>query len=313
MRHPDIGLNDQFDLYRAIRYALRMARFVSSSLKGFISDHWYGRVPYWLAIFINLFTLRLLIGLIEHPGYRLLSIPLITLSSIILIWQVTGALRTSDRHFKDYGDTSLLWFAYAVVGISISLAVIHTLDISAGPPAKITSESLRTRPLPTLSQNDTVVHLHGELDFTHNTDLAYLLAKHRSIQTVLLESNGGLVFAARALALNIRKHNLNTHVEKHCNSACPIVFMAGNQRTLGPNGKIGFHQYKLERLQPLQIKSIEAEQEKDRLYYLERGISKQFLERVYQSKHEQIWQPAPLTLLEAGVIHQHNSKNLSGK
>ncbi len=280
-----------------------MARFVSSNLKHFVSDHWYGRAPYWLAIFINLLALRLLIGLIENPAQRVIVLPLIALSVIILVWQVTGAFRSSDRHYKHSGDSVLLWLAYLAIVMAVGMTVLHTLDLSAGPPAKITAESLRTRPMPDISADGTRIYLRGDLDFMHNKDLTILLSEDNKLTTVELESNGGLIYAARALAVNIEKYQLNTHVQNHCNSACSIAFMAGKQRTLNTTGKIGFHQYKLTRQQPLQIESIKAEQMKDRDYFAARGINPVFLDKLYQSEHTDIWQPERKTLLEAGVIH----------
>ena len=182
------------------------------------------------------------------------------------------------------------------------MTVLHTLDLSSGPPAKITAESLRTRAMPALSEDGTKVYLRGDLDFIHNQDLTTLLSMDNKLTTVELESNGGLIYAARALALTIEKYRLDTHVQNYCNSACSIAFIAGKQRTLSPAGKIGFHQYKLTRQQPLQIESIKAEQAKDRDYFAQRGVSTTFLEQLYQSEHANIWQPNREVLLEAGVI-----------
>ena len=280
-----------------------MALSITDNLKSFISDHWHGRAPYWLAVFINLMALRLLIGFIENPAQRVIVLPLIALSSIILIWQVTGAFRSSDRHYQHSGDAVLLWLAYLAIMISIGMTAIHTLDLSAGPPAKITTESLRERPMPEVSTDGTRVYLRGDLDFVHNQDLLTLLAADNKLAAVTLESNGGLIYAARALAVNIEKYKLDTHVQNYCNSACSIAFMAGKQRTLSAIGKIGFHQYKLTRQQPLQIKSLKAEQKKDREYFARRGVKQAFLNQLYQSEPTNIWQPERKVLLEAGVIH----------
>ena len=268
-----------------------------------VITHWHGRSPLLWSILVNLLGLRLLVGLIAAPGNHTATFLLVGISSTLLVWQVTGTWRSAKRHFREYGDLLMYRFAYVAIVMAIILSILHTLDMLAGPPAKITLESLRTRPLPTMNADKTTVHINGDLDFIHNEDLVNLLKTHNSITTIELNSNGGLVYAARALALNITKYNLDTHVAKQCNSACPIAFMAGKQRTLGEKGMLGFHQYKLERLQPLQIKSIKGQQEKDRKYFLQRGVSPQFLEKLYQSEHDLIWQPDRKLLLDAGIIH----------
>jgi len=271
-----------------------------------ITAHWRGQTPLLWSILLNLLGLRLLFGMIPVPANQPVALLLITASMLLLIWQVVGTIRAADRHFKHHADLLLYWLAQLTIAITIILSAFHTFDLMAGPPAKITLESLRTRPLPSLSPDKTKIHLSGDLDFTSNQDLIDLLAKHPEVTTVELHSNGGLVYAARAIALNIAKYNLDTHVTHSCNSACPIAFMAGKRRTLGENGTLGFHQYKLERLQPLQIKSIKGEQEKDRAYFLRRGVSPQFIEQLYQSKHDHIWQPDREILLDAGIIHSSN-------
>nr|CAA6806890.1 MAG: Unknown protein [uncultured Thiotrichaceae bacterium] len=268
-----------------------------------ITAHWRGHSPLLWSILLNLLGLRLLVGMIPAPDHPTVALLLIGASLLLLIWQVVGTIRAADRHFKHNADLLLYWLAQFSIAIAIALSTLHTFDLMAGPPATITLESLRTRPPPPISPDKTTVYLTGDLDFTSNQDLIDLLVKHPEITTVELHSNGGLVYAARAIAFNIAKYNIDTHVAHSCNSACPIAFMAGKQRTLEENGALGFHQYKLERLQPLQIKSIKAEQEKDSKYFLSRGVSPEFLKQLYQSEHDLIWQPDRELLLGAGIIH----------
>ena len=168
-----------------------MARFVLHHLQhlsplSFISDHWHGKTPYWLAIGINLLSLRLFIGLIANPTQHFTILPLIPISIVILLWQVTCAFRNADRHYRDSGDSVLLWLSYLAIAITVGMTVLHTLDLSAGPPATITTESLRTRAMPTVSEDGTKVYLRGDLDFIHNQDLNTLLSTDNQLTTVEL-------------------------------------------------------------------------------------------------------------------------------
>ena len=79
--------------------------------------------------------------------------------------------------------------------------------------------------------------------------------------------------------------------------------MAGKLRGLGSEAKIGFHQYEFKKLHPLQRDRMSAEQEKDRQYLLKRGVSVEFTELVYQSKHDEIWWPDRSVLRRAGIIN----------
>ena len=196
------------------------------------------------------------------------------------------------------------WAGWSAIVVAAVLTLLHTVDLLVGPPPKITLQSLRTKPLPALSEDGTKVYLKGDFDFDLNSDLQTLLKQNAKITTIELDSSGGLIYAARALAFTIEKNQLDTHVERVCNSACTVAYIAGNNRTLGDNGKIGFHQYEFQKQHPLQVKQAEDEQEKDRQYFLGRGVSKAFLETVYRSGHHAIWQPERSVLKHSGVITQ---------
>lgn len=223
---------------------------------------------------------------------------------LVYIWQLVGTLRCVERAIKETGDMMTYWAAYAAIVVVSVLTFLQVFDLSVGPSPQITLESLRTRPLPTLSEDKRRVYLTGDIDHVLSQDLLTLLEQNETLSTVVLESDGGLIYAGRALAYNIQKYHLDTHVDEACSSACTLVFMAGENRTLGEQGEIGFHQYHLERLHPMQVDQITKEQETDRRYFASRGLKHDFLARAYQSNHREIWQPSRVILFEAGVITQ---------
>lgn len=281
-------------------YGLSMQNFVGR-IQQLMLRQWQGKLPALVTILGILVGLRLLIGLIPFVDNQPLMWCIAALSMLILVWQTVGTWRCIERCLKA-GEMAVYWFGCAAIVISIVLAALHTADLLVGPPPKITEESLRTKPLPRLSEDGSTVYLDGGFDFDMNTDLLTLVAKHDSIKTVELNSDGGLIYAARAIAFSIEKNQLNTHVEGQCNSACTVAFMAGNERTLGKSGKIGFHQYAFQKRHPLQSKETEDEQATDQEFFQRRGVTKGFLQKVYQSDHQNIWQPGRAELLAAGVI-----------
>jgi len=274
---------------------------IAENIKQFISRQWRGEHPALLTIFVLLLGMRLLIGLIPFIDNKPVSWLVVGASLAVLIWQLVGTWRCIERSLK-FGDMAIYWGGCAALGIAMVMALLHTTDLLIGPPPKITPESLRTKPLPSLSEDGSTVYLKGEFDFDLNSDLLTLIKQNKGITTVELESNGGLIYAARALAFSIEKNQLNTHVESECNSACTVAYMAGKKRTLGKNGKIGFHQYELQKPHPLQVEQTDDEQETDRKFFERRGVAKTFLEQVYQSNHQDIWQPEKTELSAAGVI-----------
>ena len=80
-----------------------------------------------------------------------------------------------------------------------------------------------------------------EIAFGHEEQLLSLLKRNSEIDTLVLNSSGGLVAAAHDMADLVIDAGLNTHVEFICASACVTIFLAGKARTLALGGKIGFH------------------------------------------------------------------------
>ncbi|MEY4983917.1 MAG: hypothetical protein RIR62_2183, partial [Pseudomonadota bacterium] len=61
------------------------------------------------------------------------------------------------------------------------------------------------------------------------------------IETLRLTSDGGFIEAAYEMADIITDYGLATEVQGECASACAILFLAGDRRTLQRGGRIGLH------------------------------------------------------------------------
>ena len=127
------------------------------------------------------------------------------------------------------------------------------------------------------------------------------LSQYDSIETVLLNNAGGRVYTARGMALLIEQHNLDTHVDDVCYSACTIAFLAGNQRTLGHAAQLGFHRYSMQEGYESQNIDIEQQIEKDKTYFIERGVAREFVNFIDQANSDTLWKPARQLLIDAGV------------
>lgn len=124
------------------------------------------------------------------------------------------------------------------------------------------------------------------------------------VDTLVLNSPGGNVFEARLLAQDVMRRGLNTYVSSECSASCLLVFMAGQKRTLGTGGQLGFHRYGLDFEQVLPHLNPLREMRVDQQFYLERGVSLDFLDEVFDLNRETIWYPTRRELLNAGVITQ---------
>ena len=149
---------------------------------------------------------------------------------------------------------------------------------------------------------ERAIIIDGQIANGLSRDIKVLLAEERSINKIVLNSDGGRIFEARGVARQIIERGLDTFVVGHCRSACTIAFMAGKTRSLGENGQLGFHSYRLNGV--MAFVDPEEEQEKDRAFFLRQGLDPGFVERIFATPHSDMWQPHAERLLDAGVIHQ---------
>ncbi len=273
----------------------------------FFLRHWRGNHGLAFTILVTLLGLRFLLGTLQlllpaSPALVLIGFCILA-NVVLLVWQVVGAFRAGDRHLRTTGDMISVWGGYFAIIVVVVLASIQTVNaitvLSPSLPPRV-AETPALPDLPISADGETIT-LSGNIDFDLNTALVDALATHPAIRCVTLSSDGGYIFAARAIAFNIANHRLDTHVELSCTSACTLAFMAGDARTLGPEAQLGFHRYQMAAPGQTQIVDVNEELEKDRSYFASRGVSGDFLDQVFQAGHSDIWLPNHAVLRGAGV------------
>ena len=149
------------------------------------------------------------------------------------------------------------------------------------------------------------------------------LQSNPNIKRIILTSWGGLVNAAVQMADIIIDFELDTHVKQICFSACPMLLIAGETRTLERGSKIGFHRssvdsnsmrsfYKEERESygwgnEFDFSSWVYDDSQEEIYsqfkyYLERGVSPSFVIETMKARSDDGWFPRRKDLLRANVI-----------
>jgi hypothetical protein len=257
-------------------------------------------------IAVTLLGLRILLGYLQvqiptSPAVAFIGFAVLV-NVPLLIWQVVGAFRAGDRHLHATGDMIPVWFNYIAIVIVVALASVQMFSavMALSPPPEV-AEIAPPRELPISADGETVI-VSGKIDFRLNTALVEALAKYPAIRRVSLESDGGYIYAARALAFNIGNYRLDTYVEGACNSACTLAFMAGEARILGPEGQLGFHRYQMETPGKVVMLDIGEELEKDRNYFSRRGATDDFVDQIYRADHAEIWFPSRAELFDGGII-----------
>ena len=150
------------------------------------------------------------------------------------------------------------------------------------------------------------LRMTGGLDYGISKAVEALLEENLDVESVVLSSPGGQIYEGRGLARLFIKERLDTYVYGECSSACATAFIGGEKRTLGPLGKLGFHQYRTDRTHykkaVLFFDPVE-EQQRDRALFQTRGIGARFLDEMFQQNANGIWFPPQQALLETGVVH----------
>lgn len=129
---------------------------------------------------------------------------------------------------------------YLVPALFLGLAAcdVPTGGFLVSPSAKAVGGNLFVE---TFDDGGQVLVLDGEI----NRDTAYFfqsLAEYPGVTGLLIaQSPGGDLFAAHQIGRTIQTKNINTAILVNCESACVDVFIAGQERTIAADAKIGMH------------------------------------------------------------------------
>lgn len=113
-----------------------------------------------------------------------------------------------------------------------------------------------------------------------------------------LQSFGGLVHEEDLLVDLVQKHQLDTLVLGKCASACTGVFVAGANRYLGPDAKLGFHQagfYGRDHDTVWATPEYEAS-----ILMRRQGVAEAFMQRTLETSYYDLWRPHPLDVKRSG-------------
>jgi hypothetical protein len=156
-----------------------------------------------------------------------------------------------------------------------------------------------------LSPDGKSLQLVGEISQGTTSRVKAQLEKHKSVRTLILTSEGGLLVEGAGLAHLVRSYALDTHVEFLCGSACTFPLLAGKQRTMAPDALIGFHQASVaySPLLPLDRDPSDlAGNHLIRSVYASANVGPAFIDRALQTPPTELWFPDIATLQSNNVI-----------
>lgn len=279
--------------------------------------HWRGElslgISYWLngALLANAVPL-LLLGAVrgneasDSADLRvtaLLQLGVIVATCIGFLWSVVGTWRSAGRHVDRGGSAGWAVAAKVMVVLgTLSLAGNMARDNIAQQAIELTQIALGKDPLPLpelqVTPDGKSLHLTGSLGTGSAAAVRDVLAASPQVNVVVLRSNGGRVFEARAIAGEVRRRQLNTYVEGLCASACTLVFLAGHDRGATPNARIGFHRPAFAGREGNGLAGTDQLSQ----LYRDAGVSEHFVSRVRATPHASMWFPTRHELIDNKVL-----------
>jgi hypothetical protein len=184
-----------------------------------------------------------------------------------------------------------------IVLIPISVNVGRSIGLLAGAQLQASlAVALGTAYSYRLTPDGVGLVFEGNVTYGIADQLKRELSGQPAVRRIILNSGGGLTDEASAAAAIIGHAQLDTVVEKSCESACILMFLAGTHRTVVTPGKLGFHRFVT--LNPLApsggISSCDE--------YARSGVSKDFCAKVDTFVPPAVWYPTQEELLAAHVI-----------
>jgi hypothetical protein len=305
LRHPHT--DDRFARGSARRHARG----------GYFIRHWAGDLPLALAgglngivVVIFAYAAASAVGALlekaQVPAGMVLAASLMLLYlalAALWAWYFVGTWRAASSHARTGG----LAVCAGAAKLAVVVAISQLFTYFANVPLPIVSEHVRiafgdTRfgeGRFTLLRDGTELAFSGGINIGTAREFQRRLAAAPQVRVLHLNSGGGRISEADVMAAEIRKRKLITFVSDECHSACTILFLAGRERWLGEQGKLGFHQPHFPGLRREHVRAI-VHQEKRKLLSL--GVEYDFAAKALSTPNDSIWIPSNAELLAAGVL-----------
>lgn len=279
----------------------------------YIAHHWRGDFSlgkaYWLnvvalniAVILVSTVINMMLGHVSNVwGYGIAVIALNLSIPCLTVWQFVGTWRSAGKHVERGGQK--VWAVLAFVVLTLGgLKAIGTYTTANFPVMKTAFLAMinQSKGAPyvinVLGKGDEI-ELAGAMPMGTASAFIQALDAHPGVKIVHLNSSGGIVKEGSLIGAEIKRRGLKTFTSIDCMSACTLAFLAGTERLLGENGRIGFHSASI----VAGVDSADVNREfKTALGSV--GASSSFVSRVTSTSSKDMWFPDNAELLREGVI-----------
>lgn len=284
----------------------------------YIKKHWNGEYSLAISFWVNLvllgFALRFIDILILQSAFQ--TDPVFqarvwigyAFISLVLIypWQVIGVWQSAENHIEKTKKSGWATAAKVMVGLGVlstfanvsqSWPTYQSMYDLAFVKSEYSDYNIK------VVSNGTIIYFSGDLGFGAAADVKEIIEDKPNIEGIILDSLGGRVIEGRKLSKIILENDLDTYSIEGCYSACGTAFVSGKKRYLARGANLGFHQYNAGEFESSIPSDMTMEQEIDRSIYRQKGISENFLRRLFDTDKDDMWYPTIPELVEANVVH----------
>lgn len=208
-------------------------------------------------------------------------------------------------------------FALLCIFFSGAPTLANEQDILDKPRFNIDGERL-------IFNGDVERDEYDGIDHVDAQELRKLLRDNPNIKILEINSDGGVGPAALEMAVAVTDSGIDTLVTENCVSACTLIFLAGENRTLARGARLGFHSGSWARdtmkdyydemreangwLDEFAFASWAYEEgvrdfNKNLEFMVSRGVEIQFIIRISYVNFYDVWYPTRDELVKFGVIH----------
>jgi len=292
---------------------------IKTKKESYLNKHWRGEHSLSRSFWINNAALNVILAVVitywifvgaktEDPVYLARVILGLSIFGYIVVypWQVVGLWRSANNQINGTGKT--FWPQTVkfliILGILASITDLtkeHQFYKDLYHDSFVLSKEQNYN----VSLRGNIIYLDGELNYGISELVEKQLAKNSNITAIVLDSDGGLLYEGSELSKLILINSLNTYTYNGCYSACTIAYVSGNKRYMSKNAQLGFHQYSYYRpqseLDKLDLFNLQKE---DAKFFRKRGVTKEFINKMYQATSEDMWYPRTNELLKYGLVHK---------
>ncbi|MDH0863758.1 RDD family protein [Mitsuaria sp. GD03876] len=285
-------------------------------LIGYIASHWRGEQGLAQSFWINhvLLTWPVAAGVqglvawlsTKSDGLQGVAIALLIvwpLLIVIEVWSAVGAWRAIRPYVDDGGSYLMAGLARLALGLSL-LQIAFSLAI--GVFAEFPDLWKLARGIDpignvrlSVSADGRTMQLSGPIGAGDASRLGALLATAPAVKLLEVASPGGRLTEAERMVALIRQRTLGTRAVGNCESACTLVFLAGNRRQMMPGAQLGFHRASSGSFNPA-FDEI-ANQELARTYR-RMELPEDFIRKTLDTPSRRMWYPAADDLVRHSLI-----------